>query len=147
MLFTTKVTDKNTEKECLHTHNSDEAIRNLSELVNELEEGQMVSEIMFNEDGAWLTSQCLCEKGGYIRWIHTMDDEAKPFTTNQNVENFSKEGIKQSLFVRPIFDSTYYEITKVINGTTINQYEKLKRNDLDYLIGKGVMVTIQPEKR
>ena len=142
--ITTKITEKNIEKKSLRTKDSSVAIENLSELVNELEEGQTLSEIWTTSSGVWLTSQCRCEKDGYIKWIHTMDDDAKPYTTNQNVENFPKVGIKQSLFVRHIYDSPLYEITKAINGSTFTQWDRLKKSDLDFLIDNDVNVTIQP---
>ena len=147
MLYTAKVTRKNIEKECLQTRDGSKASQNLSELVNNLQEGETLSEIISSGSDVWLTSQCRCEKGGYIRWIHTMDDDAKPFTTNQNVENFPKVGIKQSLFVRHIYDSPLYEITKAINGTTFTQWDKLKKSDLDFLIDNDVKVTTQPRQR
>ena len=147
MLYTAKVTRKNIEKECLQTRDGSKASQNLSELVNNLQEGETLSEIISSGSDVWLTSQCRCEKGGYIRWTHTMDDDAKPFTLNQYVENFPKSGIKQSMCVRSEGLCGGYEITKMTNGTTLVPWDKIDKSDLDFLIDNDVKVTTQPRQR
>ena len=147
MIYYLKVTEKNIEKRCVTTTKSDQATETLSELVNGLQEGETLSEIVESGRDVWLTSQCRCEKGGYIRWIHTSDDDAKPFTTNQYVENFPKAGIKQSLHVRPQGLCGEFQITKMVNGTTLSTWDTIEKSDLDYLIDNDVNVTIQPRKR